>query len=494
MPVTPAGSPGSAEPRAERVTAAYVLAGALLAGAVPRVWLAFHDHGIYWPDEVYQSLEPAHWLVFGYGLLPWEFVDGMRHWAFPGFVAGLLQLSRLAGLDEPRAYLTAIKLVFGAVSLACSGGVYVLARACGARRLDAAAGSTMCALLAPFIYFAPRAMSESAAALPVVLGFALALRPAGGRAATVAGASLLGLAVLFRLQAGVFALALLAILVARREFLRAGQALAVLAVWAVLFGWLDHLAWADAPGARFGGWFHSAVTYLRFNLVEGNAANWGTSPWTYYFTTLWSAAPVAMALVAGLSLMALRRAPGLWIATMVFIGLHVLVPHKELRFIIPAIPLLCALAGIGLSTLPASRVRMAALAVLLAAAAVSGARFHTLTFADVGQYPDRAAESAYDDSGPVNRLFFAARERPSLCGLRVDVTHLAWTGGLSHLHRRVPLFNRDQAPLDSGWISHVIAREADGIAGEVVAREGDLVLVELPVESCVLPPDYRWML
>jgi hypothetical protein len=91
-------------------------------------------------------------------------------------------------------------------------------------------------------------------------------------------------------------------------------------------------------------------------------------------------------------------------------------------------------------------------------------------------------------------LLLAARERPTLCGLRVDAVHLAWTGGLAYLHREVPLFNSDQAPVDSGWISHVIARADRAPAGEVVARDGAFVLVELPVTTCVLPPDYRWRL
>ena len=32
----------------------------------------------------YQSLEPAHRLVFGYGMLAWEFIEGARNWALPG--------------------------------------------------------------------------------------------------------------------------------------------------------------------------------------------------------------------------------------------------------------------------------------------------------------------------------------------------------------------------------------------------------------------------
>jgi hypothetical protein len=488
--LVPAPSPSSDYPR----LAAAILFLSLVAGAGLRVWLALNDDGIYWPDEVYQSLEPAHWLVYGYGLLPWEYIEGMRNWTFAGFVALWLKLCQIAGADDPRVYLTVVRLVFGALSLGCAGGAYLLARVYGARRIDAAAGAALCALLAPFLYFATRAMSESAAALPVVVGLALALDRSASRRRVVAGAALVGIAVLLRLQAGVFAIGLLAILGARGERRRAIDALATLAGFAVLFGWLDHLTWANAPGARFDGWFHSAVKYLTFNLIEGNASNWGTSPWSYYFTTMWRAAPAAIAIAVALACLAVRRAAGLWIVAAVFVAAHVAVPHKELRFIIPAVPILCALAAVGIGALPRGLARHAAAAALVLAAAWSGARFHSLTFGDVGQYPNRAEESAYDDSGPVNRLLLAARRRPSLCGLRVDVVHLAWTGGLAYVHRQIPLFNRDQAGVDSGWISHVIAREDTDVRGEIVAREGNLVLVELPVSGCVLPPEYTWIL
>src|ERR1700694_1797806 len=55
--------------RPRRPTAEQALLAAVLAlGALPRVFLALTDDGIYWPDEIYQTLEPAHRLVFGYGL------------------------------------------------------------------------------------------------------------------------------------------------------------------------------------------------------------------------------------------------------------------------------------------------------------------------------------------------------------------------------------------------------------------------------------------
>src|SRR5207248_6266932 len=57
-----------------------------------------------WDDEIFQATEPAHRLVFGYGIVAWEFQLGMRSWILPGTIAGLMQLSRLIG-DGPAYYL-----------------------------------------------------------------------------------------------------------------------------------------------------------------------------------------------------------------------------------------------------------------------------------------------------------------------------------------------------------------------------------------------------
>src|SRR5438445_9338091 len=129
----------------ERSVAFGVLGASLFLGAAIRVWLSFNDDGIYWPDEIYQSLEPAHRLVFGYGIVPWEFIDGARNWAFPAFVAGLFQVGRLFG-DDPRGYLGLTRLAFSAIGIATAVGSYRLARVHGARALPAPCGAAVIAL------------------------------------------------------------------------------------------------------------------------------------------------------------------------------------------------------------------------------------------------------------------------------------------------------------------------------------------------------------
>ncbi len=462
----------------------------LAAGAVLRLVAAFTDDGIFWPDEVYQSLEPAHRLVFGYGMVAWEYIEGARNWALPGFIAFWFKLSELFWLDAPAQYLGVVRAVFVFIAVGCGYGVWRLARDSGADELPAAVAALSLMLCAPAIYFSHRAMAENASALPVVLGLWLLLKPAQTRRERLAGASLLGIAVLLRLQCGLFCVGALAVLLARKQWRPALEVLGVLGVWAVAYGALDAFTWAAAPGAKYGGWFHSALKYLQFNLVEGRASQWGTSPPGFYVASLFSSMPgVTLALAVGL-LLALRRATGLVVLGLLFVAAHSAIPHKELRFILPALPVLFAAAAVGLSQLPVARRPVVLVAVTLAAV-FSAARHRALTFGDLGAYPDRKLVSAWDDYGPVFRLMLAASRFPDVCGLRIDAAHLAWTGGSTYLHRRAPLYSPG-VPANLGYFNYAIVGAGSG--AEVVAKEGALELVRLPLPQCNVDPNYRWLL
>src|SRR5689334_338901 len=85
-----------------------IAAGALALRLVTVRWSEHIAH----PDEVFQYLEQAHRLVYGYGFVPWEYRFGARNWLLPGTLAGLLEALRFAGLDRPTAYVPAVKSLF----------------------------------------------------------------------------------------------------------------------------------------------------------------------------------------------------------------------------------------------------------------------------------------------------------------------------------------------------------------------------------------------
>lgn len=482
-----------------RLTAARALSLVALAlGLGLRAHVVFTDDGINWPDEVYQSFEPAHRLVFGHGLVAWEFLEGARTWAVPGFVAVWLFLCKLVGADSPAVYVPVVKLVFSVLGLAGAVGAARLARAFGARDLEAAAGGALWALCAVSLYFSHRAMSENLAAALVPWGLALAWDEASARRQRLLGGSLLGLATLARLQVGLLCAVALLVLVARAVGARgkadrwgpSREVALALGAWALVYGLWDAAAWHDAPGAKWGGLFHSAVVYVRFNVLEGRSAGWGTSPWSYYFVHLSRAMP-GVTLVGALAVLAAaRRAWPVVLAVAAFFALHVAVPHKELRFILPALPLAAALVGVALSQLPEQPARLGL--VLVALAALPSTWSHRgLTMGQVGSYPERPDSSAWDDFGPVNRLLLAASRRPDVCGLRVDAAHLAWTGGSTYLHVKAPLYMPGTPP-QAGHFNYVITRPGSG--AEPIAREGPWELVRLPGVACVPDAAYSWRL
>ena len=122
-------SAGSAEIELRAVPARGVSAGRLsiatIAALCGIVILAFTLRlipvvivpSLNWADEVFQTTEQAHRLVYGTGLVTWEFQLGTRSWILPGAIAALMELSRLIG-DGPDYYNLSfgVSSTFGALA------------------------------------------------------------------------------------------------------------------------------------------------------------------------------------------------------------------------------------------------------------------------------------------------------------------------------------------------------------------------------------------
>jgi hypothetical protein len=87
-------------------------------------WFEQFDH----PDALFQYLEQAHRLVYGYGFVPWEYRFGIRNWLLPGALAGLLAFFRLLGLSQPTLYVPLLKSTFAIVSVSVVYAGYVTGR------------------------------------------------------------------------------------------------------------------------------------------------------------------------------------------------------------------------------------------------------------------------------------------------------------------------------------------------------------------------------
>jgi hypothetical protein len=302
-----------------------------------------------WPDEIFQATEQAHRLVYGTGLVPWEFQLGIRSWLLPGIIAGLMEAARLAG-DGPDYYLPVIA---GAFALLAT--VPVICCFLWAARLFGATGGLVAAAVvatAPELaYFGARTLSEVVAA-HLLIGAIYALDPrtaAASRRRCFAGGVLLGLVCVLRVQLAP-ALILVALWTSwRRPRERLCAMLAGALVIVCAAGLLDTLT--------LGYPLASIWRYVLYNSVYGASATFGVEPWYYYFVGEFEVWGCAFGPLLFLILLGARRLPMLLATAVIIIAMHSGIPHKEYRFIYPAIVCLMVLAGVGLAEIVAATER-----------------------------------------------------------------------------------------------------------------------------------------
>ncbi len=330
-------APVTAAPQAPALSARAALPWRLLVplAALPAL-IAVVQLGRIHPDEVYQALEPAWWRVHGYGILAWEWREGIRNWSVPLVLSFFLRLCAALGIDHPRAYRAVLELPQLALHLASLVAVYRYALRRGGERV--ARWSTLAVgLYGPVLTFAGRTMSESISTALLLLAVEVLDRE-GEEApgAAVKGGLWLGLAVVARYGSAVAVVAALLWLLLARRWRSAGWAMAGGAVALAGLALLDRLTW-ERP-------LHSFIGYLDFNVLSGRAAaQFGASPPSYYLPVLLTWAPL-WAWVGGAR--ALRRdgarsalpALPLFCAALYAVATW-LTPHKEERFLYPALVL-----------------------------------------------------------------------------------------------------------------------------------------------------------
>ena len=65
-----------------------------------RIAVALLTRTFFQPDEYYQSLEPAHHIVFGYGALTWEWFTSIRSVLYPALNIPVYALLKVTDLAE----------------------------------------------------------------------------------------------------------------------------------------------------------------------------------------------------------------------------------------------------------------------------------------------------------------------------------------------------------------------------------------------------------
>lgn len=439
---------------------AMVIAGGLFLAAVAlRLVPILALPGINHPDEIFQSLEPAHRLVFGYGfasLNPWH------SWILPGSLAALIEIARLFG-DGAEVYVPFVQTVLAALSASAVVCTYFWSERCFGRWCGLAAASPL-ALWPDAIYFDGRSLSEPVAATMFVLALYLAVpgyQVTSRRRLAVSGA-LFVLAAILRIQLApaIGAAALWVVLGAPRgRFLPiAGGAVAALVLNAVL-----ETLTAGYPFAPEWG-------YVVGNLYFGVASAFGTAPWDAYLRFLADYWSVSGFLLLALALVGAWRFPLPFTTAIIILAAHSLVPHKEYRFIYPGIVLLLMTAGFGLAQLVDWVIALQATSdgARLARPFGVAAAVAATALLSFGVAMSPYSEGLWRKGRDMERASIYIEHLSNVCG--VGTAGIFWwdTHGYTFLHRDVPLYwpmnDREFARDFTGFNTLIAPAEMPGVA------------------------------
>jgi GPI mannosyltransferase 3 len=421
------------------------LLAALAFGALPAA-LAVAQLGRLHPDEVYQSLEPAFWRVHGYGVLAWEWKAGLRNWAVPLALAGLLRLAGWLGLQDPWTLRGLIALPIAAFHALALLAAFRL----GERQAPRGGWAALLALgLLPMAWaYAGRTLSEPLSAAALVLAAEALERPPGRWRSAAWGGLALGLAVVARYGSVPAVAGALAWLTARRRWGVLGGVLAGGAAVALLLGALDWATWGEP--------FHSLVAWARFNVFSDAAERaFGATGPLYYPRLLLGLVPLwvwPVLLYAAVSPGAGRPRLGVALAMALTTLVALLAtPHKEERFLYPVVVLLVLEAAPALT-----RVR-AGLPLLWSAAAAALAVVLTLA----------SRPTSVDPRGDEFRALVRISREPDTTGLLIVNEGLWGAGGYFYIGKEIPWLTCD-FPTDSSFRIAMV----DGRFNRAITFEG----------------------
>lgn len=405
------------------------------------------------PDEAFQLYEQGHRLVFGYGIKPWEFEDGLRSPVVPHALAALFALAEPV-LDGPAGYIRFAQTILALLSLIPIAAIYAMGRRISPTH--AILAGLVAATWFELVYFSFRPLTEALAADAVLTALALGSRPFSeiSKGRLVAVGVCLAFAAMLRIHLAP-GLLFVALWLGRGE-VRARWVPLLLGAAPVLlvFGLADWAAWG-AP-------FRSVVNAVWVNAGENKASHYGVDPLGWYLVSLlktWNLAFPALAILIALRL----RTSMMWIGFAVLvIASHSLIPHKEYRFTFPAVASLVIVAALGCADL-VERWRAKPDPTSAGAPTAAVATAWIAASALLAVLPTFSGN--WTLSRDAIRASYWLSHQPSLCGLALYDAHWFDTGGYAFLHRQVPIYplrlEPDRASRSTDAFNFVLGRRSD---------------------------------
>jgi hypothetical protein len=355
----------------------------IIIGWIIRVILAVNTGGMVHPDEIYQSLEIAHEMKYGYGYKPWEFQipetpddDGAaRSYLFPLLYYYIFELCELFGIPyQMNGTLLVVRLFSATYCTLLIPIIYFFSKELLPRQKSPHLISLFSAFLVTvwfqFPFFGIRTLTNSFVT-PIIFGaLYLHLRTTNRKEELslfkisifefITGV-LLALTCALRVDSIVFFAPFF--LLRHQNNLKMVYQYVVLAISFGVMFFIQGLTDLHF----FGVFLASPINWYKYNIVEGKSSIYGVSPFDYYFKSILSLPfySVNALLLVGMLIFriqtVLHKFSGkihdewffatleVFIWSLMSLIIVSLVEHKELRFLCSLFPILMLLFAVAMN-------------------------------------------------------------------------------------------------------------------------------------------------
>jgi len=419
-----------------------------LIGLLARLSVAFATDRIHHPDEVFQYLEQAHRLVFGYGYIPWEYRFGTRSWIVPGFISIILFFCKFLGIDDPATYVFIVKVVFCVISTSLIYFVYIIGREIAGEMAGKLAAVFTC-FWYELIYFAHKPNPEVLSTYLVAASWACVVSKSGKRHSLLFGFSC-ALAIALRIQY-LPAIAILALYASvRLSKYNILVATVTFFLTMAIAGYIDYFTW--------GSFFVSYYNNYLFLSIHGVNKLFGEQHFTYFLRSLTIASAGAFAITGLISLLKLDKTWLLIIIVSAIILSHSLIPHKEHRFIFVTVPIFLVLLAIVISdekliaTINLPYISTVMLFFISLTGLLSNLPLQENIISNASDPPLLTKQE-------ILQAYLFLNKEPALFAILNASASWPETGGYYYLHRDVPIYFQENLKWNDNlpsYVSHII--------------------------------------
>lgn len=386
-----------------------------------RFIIAFNFLNLMWPDEIFQTLEQAHRLIFHKGYLPWEFSEGVRNWIFPGFLSIFVYIGSFLGPGSwgYSLLIQAILCLFSLIPI-----FYTFQEI--TNRFGKYPGYLAIFIMGlfPFLVIAaPKAFNEFFAAHMFFAGLIIFENADPRDFKSIFLASFfIGLCFVLRIQYILCVPVVFIWYLLKKKVSFQGLFLGFISI--VLFaGFLDYLTWKYP--------FQSFWLYYKKNIFEGLAINYAASPWHYYFQLFVTKFSYTLPFLLFLALIGCFQNLLPLLVLLTAFTPHLFIPHKEFRFIYLAVLMFIILMMLGTGYILSRWKNFKKVYIPLICIWIISLI-----------YIQKLEMKSYLDSAGILHTYRTLSANDEICGLGQNTSWII-TGGYYYLHKKIPIYEMD---------------------------------------------------